>query len=448
MLKFKIFALIMVMIFILNKLVIADDDVDMIREEIKVIKQLYESRITQLEEKLSDLEEKNSKNISNTTSDQTIISTRKISGNEFNPSIGIILNGKYNNFSQSSSEIKGFGVGEEGERGREGLLIDESELNFSGNMDDKFYGSLTAAIVREDGADKVELEEAYLLTTPDANLPQGLSIKAGRAFWTLGYLNEHHAHADDFADRPLPYRAYLNKAFNDDGLEVTYILPTDYYVEIGGGIFRGDDFPLGGADGENYGAWSSFARIGGDIDINQNWRLGAYILSGKAPGGRKSNEDAVTFTGDSDLYALDFRYSLAPTGNAREQELVIQTEYFARDEDGTYNDTGSSTGDVIFNDDSHGWYVQSIYKFDTQYRIGARYSELEAPSVPTGLVGSTLDSSGHDPNTFSVMADWTNSEFSRIRLQYNENKLNSTTDDRQIILQYTMSYGAHSAHKY
>ena len=156
------------------------------------------------------------------------------------------------------------------------------------------------------------------------------------------------------------------------------------------------------------------------IDINQNWRLGAYILSGKAPGGRKSNEDAVTFTGDSDLYALDFRYSLAPTGNAREQELVIQTEYFARDEDGTYNDTGSSTGDVIFNDDSHGWYVQSIYKFDTQYRIGARYSELEAPSVPTGLVGSTLDSSGHDPNTFSVMADWTNSEFSRIRLQYND----------------------------
>ena len=86
-----------------------------------------------------------------------------------NPSIGIILNGKYNNFSQSSSEIKGFGVGEEWERGREGLLIDESELNFSGNMDDKFYGSLTAAIVREDGADKIELEEAYLLTMPDSN---------------------------------------------------------------------------------------------------------------------------------------------------------------------------------------------------------------------------------------------------------------------------------------
>ena len=46
------------------------------------------------------------------------------------------------------------------------------------------------------------------------------------------------------------------------------------------------------------------------------------------------------------------------------------------------------------------------------------------------------------------MADWTNSEFSRIRVQYNENHLNSTTDDTQFILQYIMSYGAHGAHKY
>ena len=443
--RIKIFILTLLMILSFNKIVFANEDVNAIREEIKVMKELYESRITQLEEKLSDLE----KQEANKTSDQSIISTRTIKGNEFNPSIGLVLNGKYNNFSTASSEIKGFGVGEEGERGREGLLIDESELNFSGYMDDKFYGSLTAAIVREDGADKVELEEAYLLTTPDANLPPGMSIKAGRAFWTLGYLNEHHAHADDFADRPLPYRVYLNKAFNDDGLEVTYTLPTDYYMEIGGGIFRGDDTPLGGADGENFGGYSTFARIGGDIDINQNWRLGVYTLKGKAPGGRTSNEDEVTFTGDkTDLYVLDFRYSLAPTGNVSEQEFVIQTEYFGRDEAGTYNDTGSSTGDITVDGESHGWYAQATYKFDSQYRIGARYSEMVAPGVPTGLVGSALDDKDHDPNSVSLMADWTNSEFSRIRVQYNENHLNSTTDDTQFILQYIMSYGAHGAHKY
>ena len=73
---------------------------------------------------------------------------------------------------------------------------------------------------------------------------------------------------------------------------------------------------------------------------------------------------------------------------------------------------------------------------------------MVAPGVPTGLLGCALDDNNHNPNSVSLMADWTNSEFSRIRVQYNENHLNSTTDDTQFILQYIMSYGAHGAHKY
>ena len=113
--RIKIFILTLLMILSFNNIVFANENVDAIREEIKVMKELYESRITQLEEKLSNLE----KQEANKTSDQSIISTRTIRGNEFNPSIGLVLNGKYNNFSTATSEIKGFGVGEEGERGRE-----------------------------------------------------------------------------------------------------------------------------------------------------------------------------------------------------------------------------------------------------------------------------------------------------------------------------------------
>ena len=35
-------------------------------------------------------------------------------------------------------------------------------VTVAANVDDKFYGSFTAAIVREDGSDIIELEEAYL----------------------------------------------------------------------------------------------------------------------------------------------------------------------------------------------------------------------------------------------------------------------------------------------
>lgn len=441
-------SLVLIILFSTTPLSAASDtEMRTLRDEIKAVKKDYESRLSELESRLEKMEgEKTEASAAEAKPAGT--SGRRIYGNKFNPSIGVILNGRYSDFSEDDAEIAGFAVGEEGERGREGLAVDESELNFSANVDDKFYGSLTASIVREEGEDKVELEEAYIQTLSGSGLPNGLVVKAGRAFWTLGYLNEHHTHADDFADRPLPYRVFLNNGYNDDGAEISYVLPTDFYSEIGGGIFRGEDFPFGGADGQGIGAWSGFARVGGDIGDNQSWRVGAYLLSGESDDGRSSNEDAVTFIGDTNLYAADIRYTWAPTGNAREKEVTLQGEYFLRDEDGTYEDADAGTGAVAFDDDASGWYVQGVYKFHPQWRAGVRYSRLEAPATPAGLAGSALDAGGHDPEAYAMMVDWTNSEFSRLRLQYNYEELSDGQDDHQIILQYIMSIGAHGAHKY
>ena len=423
--------------------VLAQDSAAIMRE-IQALKNDYEARITQLEAKLKTMGEAKQKQTAGTAVPAT--ARRAIFGNSFNPAIGVILNGKASSFSRNTSEIAGFGVGEEGERGREGLAIDESELNFSANVDDKFLGSLTAAIVREEGEDKIELEEAYVQTLPGVGLPEGARATFGRKFWTLGYMNEHHAHSDDFADRPLPYRVYLNKAFNDDGMQVSYVLPTDFYAEIGGGAFRADDFPAGGSV-QGLGAWSAFARIGGDIADNQSWRIGGYYLNSDAAD-RKSNEDMVTFIGESRLFAADFRYTMAPTGNPRLSELILQAEVFQRSEDGTYQDADAGTGRITFDDATRGWYAQGVYKFAPRWRIGARYSRMDTAAAPTGLVGSALDPGGHDPQTISVMGDWTNSEFGRIRLQYNHEELSSGADDDQFILQYVMSIGAHGAHAY
>ena len=415
-----------------------------ILKEIQSLKQDYESRISELETRLKKMEAKKGSQAASKTAPAT--SSKIIRNNGFNPSIGIVLNGKGTSFSRNTSEIAGFGVGEEGERGSEGLSIDETELNFSANVDDKFYGSMTAAIVREDGEDKIELEEAYIETLPSAGLPTGSRIKAGRAFWTLGYLNEHHAHADDFADRPLPYRVYLNKAFNDDGVQLSFVLPTDFYSEIGGGAFRGDDFPAGGSQ-TGLDAWSAYVRIGGDIGDNQSWRIGSYFLSSDL-NSRTSNEDTVTFIGQSDLYAADLRYTLAPSGNPTQSEVILQAEYFQRSEDGTYEDSNAGTGTVSFDDKSSGWYLQGVYKFAPSWRVGARYAQMNNSGVPAGLIGSALDSAGHDPATISVMADWTNSEFGRMRLQYNREELAQGSRDDQYLLQYVISIGAHGAHAY
>ena len=315
-------------------------------------------------------------------------------------------------------------------------------------------------------------------TLPGAGLPDGVRIKAGRALWTLGYLNEQHAHEDDFADRPLPYRAFLDNAYNDDGVEFSVVMPTESYTEIGGGAFRGSDMPFGGSE-DGVDAWSGFVRVGDDLGRTGAWRVGAYILSGKSrnrgvvhehehddeeeeeENGEHEPEPIEyfsegMFTGDTQIYAIDFRATVAPTGNARQSEVILQGEYFWRKEDGTYTlpeehlvvegdgadrevHTEIETHPKRFDTTSSGWYLQAVYKFDPQWRIGMRYSELNPPDE------AELK---HDPNSISAMVDWTNSEFGRLRFQYNRETLAKDQRDNQFLLQYTMSLGAHAAHSY
>ncbi len=424
-----------------------NSDLQALKEEIKNIKNKYESRISELEGKINKLEAAPAKQQVAETKAAPAASDKAKADSSFNPAISVILNGKYGNFSSDAADFAGFAIGEEGERASDGFSVGESEVNVSANVDDKFFGSMTAALVNEGGGTEIELEEAYFQTLAGMGLPDGLSLKAGRALWTLGYLNEHHAHSDDFADRPLPYRAFLNNHYNDDGVELSYVLPTELYTEIGGGAFRGDDFPYGGADGKTFGAWSGFARVGGDIGDDQSWRLGAYILSGEADN-RLANEDNIVFKGDTNLYAADARYVWAPTGNNKDQEVILQAEYFMRDEKGTYEDIAAATGDVGYDGSQSGWYLQGVYKFLPQWRVGARYSQLYADDIPVALAGTALDANGHDPYSVSFMGDWTNSEFSRVRLQYNYEELAKGQDDNQFLLQYVMSIGAHPAHKY
>ncbi|MEQ8388923.1 MAG: hypothetical protein RIE22_09460 [Alphaproteobacteria bacterium] len=435
-------------------------EVEALRQELQQIRSAYEQRITALEAQLQAVEARQ-RQAPAAPPTSTVAAPaarppaspvsanagkRVVRDNSFNPSIGVILNGKFSTFSAEDSEIAGFAIGEEGERGREGLAIDESELNFSANVDDKFYGSSTVAVVREDGEDKIELEEAYIQTLPGLPLPDGFRLKAGRAFWTLGYLNEIHAHADDFADRPLPYRTFLNKSYNDDGVEAAWVLPPPFFAEIGGGVFRGEDFPAGGSE-DGVESWSAFGRVGGDFGLRHNWRIGGYVLDSDIVS-REANEGAVTFAGDSRLYIADLRYTWALTGNPRQSELILQGEFFWRDEDGVYEDTDAGTGPIGFDDDASGWYVQSVYKFAPPWRVGVRYSRLDAPSVPAGLLGSALDPAGEDPEALAFMADWTNSEFERLRFQYNRETLAASKTDNQFVLQYVMSIGAHGAHPF
>lgn len=460
-------------------------EIESLREEIRTMRSEYENRILEMEKKLAEMETEASLDKAKTTYSKSrpkASTGRAIYNSTLNPSIGAVLGGRFAAFSSDEGEIPGFVLGHEGERGAEGISLGETELNLSTSVDSKFYGHITTALADHGDGVEIELEEAYVETLPGFGLPTGATIKFGRAFWTMGYLNEHHAHADDFADRPLPYRVFLDKSFNDTGAQISYVLPTDFYIEAGGGVFRGDDFPFAGADGSEINSFSAFARIGGDIGDNSSWRIGGSLLDGEASGrggghghghedehaheenGEHGDDDhdedddhgdddhdehgenyeeffsAGMFTGDTRLYSVDFRYVWAPTGNIRQKEVLLQGEYFWREEEGVYTlAEGDEVHEERLDGGSSGWYAQGVFKFSPKWRIGARYSQLYSPE------DSGID---HDPYAVAVMGDWSNSEFSRVRLQYNHEKLGEDLSDNQIMLQYIMSIGAHAAHKY
>ena len=70
-----------------------------------------------------------------------------------------------------------------------------------------------------------------------------------------------------------------------------------------------------------------------------------------------------------------------------------------------------------------------------------------APNLGAAFAGTTLDNLGATPRRYSAMVDYSPSEFSRFRLQYNLDQARPGTDN-QFILQYIVSLGAHGAHQY
>jgi hypothetical protein len=63
------------------------------------------------------------------------------------------------------------------------------------------------------------------------------------------------------------------------------------------------------------------------------------------------------------------------------------------------------------------------------------------------FAGTELADPGNDPRRYSLMVDWSNSEFSRLRLQYTRDEA-GLRDDDQFGLQYILSIGAHGAHTF
>jgi len=359
--------------------------------------------------------------------------TPTASPNAYNPGIAVALNGFFTAARRDTQDarIAGFAAGPDINRPARGFSLGESEVSFSANIDPSLAGFFDFSL---DSASAVSLEEAYIRTTA---LPHGLTFKAGRFLSGIGYLNERHAHDWSFSDAPLPYRAFLDTQLADDGVQVRWLAPIDHYLEFGAEALRGESYPAAGAAHAGAGAYAAFVKTGGDLGVSASWLGGlSYLHAGAA--NRESGGDL--FVGNTDLGVASLVYKWAPQGNATSRNLVLSGEAFRGRDDGRFN--GAPLAQTHW-----GWYAQGVYQFKPQWSAGLRLAGLTSADPGAAFAGTSLDDEGRRPFDVTGLLEFDTSEFGRLRLQYTRDEASRAANDI-VVLQYTVIYGPHGAHRY
>lgn len=375
----------------------------------------------------------------------------------YNPEISLVLQGAWRRQQDiAERQITGFtgGAHAHGDSSS-GFGLDGSELLMSANIDPRFRGHMNLVFAD----DEVEVEEAWFQSL---GLGNGLTLKGGRFLSGIGYANEQHAHAWDFADQSLMYRALFGEHLRQDGVQLKWLAPTATWLEFGAELGRGQFFPGSDAAGRRNGAgsWAAFAHLGDDIGASHSWRAGIGYVAAR-PKQREAHledssgiEASTAFSGDSQTWLADFVWKWAlDGGSGQARSFKLQGELFRRAEDGLLScadnlaDGGACAGQVdAYRARQSGGYLQGVWQFMPEWRLGYRYDRLHTGSV--GFAGLPFAATAYRPLRHSLMADWSPSEFSRLRLQFARDQAQQGLTDNQLTLQYIFSLGAHGAHKY
>ncbi len=444
-----------------------DAELAEIRAQIRQLKESYEARIGALEQRLKDAEAKSaaaappaavavaSPAPEPAATPIAVAAAAPATGiSAFNPAISAVLQGTYANLSQDPNRysIAGFAPSGDIAPAKRSFNIAESELSLSASVDDKFFGNLIFSLSPDN---TVEVEEAYGLYT---GAPYGIAPKFGRFLSSIGYLNDQHQHVWDFYDAPLVYQAFLGGQYQNNGLQVKWLAPTDEFLEFGAEVGSGESFPGNSRNKNGIGNGNVYVHAGGDVGPSNSWRAGLSYLQTAAKDreysqfGLAGNEAQVAFNGTSKIAIADFVWKWAPNGNTLDRNFKVQGEYFWRRENGdlTYDADGALgfTQTGSYRSDQSGFYVQGVYQFVPNWRVGLRYDWLNPGTVDYGSNGAYLASSTFNPQRTAVMLDWTPSEFSRIRVQFQQAKLKPDFTDNEFFVQYILTLGAHGAHKF
>jgi hypothetical protein len=310
--------------------------------------------------------------------------------------------------------------------GRENRIFPrEIELLLFGQIDPYARGEvrLEAAEEFEDGERELHLglAEAHLTLT---SLPYGLQPKLGLMRNRFGLLNERHREALPQPDVPnVLLRFFGEEGLVESGVELGWVPPSPFYLEVLGGVFNGDNEEAFGR-----GSLRSPLATGRVRTFLELGDLAAIQLGASAARGKTEVRRRQTFAG------FDLKYKLTPEG-WRHALLTLAGEGIWSFRRGEQEDLTTTTRERF------GWYAYGEVQPWRRWAGGVRYDSTQFPEDP-----------GREWAIEPYLA-FMPSDFLRFRLGYKhtdrdrEAPLSPRTAD-EVFVQATFILGAHPAHPF
>ncbi|MDE2510695.1 MAG: hypothetical protein KGL74_06195, partial [Elusimicrobia bacterium] len=234
--------------------------------------------------------------------------------NSFNPAIGMALDTVF----RDSNDKAGF-------------LFRAAELNVEAPVDP--YLKAWAVMTGSNGG--VDMEEATLETTA---LPYNLTVRGGRLFAGFGRLAHFHDHELPVVDRPASLDTFIGGETRADGLEVSYLLPTDLFVTATFGAYDkmgADNKRQDPAGARPLDEFTYLGRLNTYVDLTDSQSLELGADSAWTPKRTVSpTSGGAPYRGDTwrSLTGVDITYRYQPPVGGLYKGVLWGTELLQNDE--------------------------------------------------------------------------------------------------------------------
>ncbi len=333
----------------------------------------------------------------------------KASQSSFNPAMGAALD-----FSASQSS------------GRALFNFRAAELNVESAIDPYLKGWA----VFTGSPSGTDVEEAGVETT---SLPYNLTVRGGRLFATFGRLGHVHDHELPVTDRPVSMDRFIGGESQGDGVEASWLFPTDTYINAVFGAYNkigADNTRIDITKMHKPTDLTYLGRLSTYKDINDNNSIEAGASCAWTPGMDIADANGnILTTSDTGrrLAGIDITYRYQPDNGGLDKGLLWGTELFLNSERRVMADNTTSRVDAY---------------------AGYSYLQLKMGPVWRGGVmadmAQNLDDKTLLTQTYSAFISHDVSEFQRLRAVYSVAHTNDgTNDNHTVTLQWTAVMGHH-----